>query len=211
MNIVIRNNTNEIKNWVKEFQPNEVFNIPTDNSLYQSYANCNDLLTAITNGEASVGNGIEYYAAISDQINHLKQLISEVKVTEISAFAAKTVGTKKLFKRVNGIQSDVNTGDNILLFTIPYNWAKITGIELINGSALDRVNFFVLDSISGTYSTVPNYTFNQFALNVNVSKDYYEHKSEFDADLYIGMQIKVIYNSVDQKKIGINFILNEVK
>jgi hypothetical protein len=128
-----------------------------------------------------------------------------------SPFAAKTVGAKKLYKRVSGVKQGVLVGDNTILFTIPYAWAKLTGLELIAGENLDTACLYILDSTTGTYTGVPNYQLNQFGFTVNVSKDYYAHRSEFDADLYINMQIKVVYNSLTPKNVGINFILNEVK
>ena len=126
-------------------------------------------------------------------------------------FAAKTIGTKKLYKRVNGVQSAVIVGSTDILFTVPYAWCKITGLELIGAETLDRVSLYILDSTTGTYSTIPNYTLNQFGFNVNSAKDYYNHTSEYDADLYLNMQIKVSYTSISAKTIGVNFILNEVK
>jgi len=126
-------------------------------------------------------------------------------------FAAKTIGTKKLYKRVNGVQSAVIVGSTDILFTVPYAWCKITGLELIGAETLDHVSLYILDSTTGTYSTIPNYTLNQFGFNVNPAKDYYNHTSEYDADLYQNMQIKVSYTSISAKTVGINFILNEVK
>lgn len=126
-------------------------------------------------------------------------------------FAAKTLGTKKLYKRLHGINQELSEGSNNIIFAIPYDWIKITGLEVINGEALDFISMYVLDSTTGTYSTVPNYVLNQFGFNVNISPDHYSYKSEFDADLYRNMQIKVVYNSKSAKTVGINFVLNEVK
>jgi hypothetical protein len=127
-------------------------------------------------------------------------------------FAAKTLPSgKKIFKRVNGIQSALSSGANTVIFTIPYAWAKISGLEIIGGEVLDTVSLSVLDSTTGTYSTIPDYVLNQFGFTVNVAKDFYEQKSEFDADLYQNMQIKIVYTSVSAKTVGINLILVEVK
>lgn len=128
-----------------------------------------------------------------------------------SPFASKVVETKKLYKRLHGITQNLLQGTNDILFTLPYPWVKITGLEVINSEALDKVSLYVLDTTSGTYSTIPNYIFNQFAFDVNLTKDYYIYKSEFDADLHQNMQIKIVYQSNSNKPIGINLILNEVK
>ena len=133
------------------------------------------------------------------------------KLTQASPFGAKEIDGKKLYKRVHGVEEALSAGSNDILFTVSYPWVKITGIEIIGGEVGDKVDFYVLDSTTGTYTTVPNYQLNQFGFDVNVAPNYYAHKSEFDADLYIGMQLKVVYNSASAKDVGINFILNELK
>ena len=136
---------------------------------------------------------------------------SDVTTTTMP-FTSKTLANgKKLYKRVHGIQQALTVGNNTVLYTIPYAWIKMTGLQLINCEALDTVSLYILDSSTGTYSTVPNYVLNQFGFTVNCPKDYYQNYSEFDADLYIGMQIKAVYTSVSAKTVGVNFILNEVK
>jgi hypothetical protein len=143
---------------------------------------------------------------------------NEVKVVQVDSsppFASKTIlvsgVSKKLYKRVHGIQQDCVVGDNILEFTIPYPQAKITGIEMIGGANCDIVRLLIKDTPTGTYSTVPNYTLNQFGFNVNVAGNYYQHTSEYDADLFLNMKIHIIYTAQVAGKIGINFILNELK
>ena len=126
-------------------------------------------------------------------------------------FSSKKFGDKSLFKRVHGVTQALNTGANTITFAIPYPWVKITGLEIVNGAALETASVSVLDSTSGTYTGVANYKLNQFGFNIVVAKDYYEHKSEYDADLYYGMQIQITYESLSDKTVGINFILNEVK
>ncbi|MDZ4810749.1 MAG: hypothetical protein SGI96_21140 [Bacteroidota bacterium] len=128
-----------------------------------------------------------------------------------SPFASKSYGSKKLYKRVHGVKLVCIAGSNESIYEITYPWVKITGIELTWGEAGDTVSFYVLDSTTGLLTTVPNLVLNQFGFNVNVAKDYYHHKSEFDADIYQTLQLKTIYNSVSAKTVGINFILNELK
>ncbi len=130
---------------------------------------------------------------------------------KISAFASKKIGDKNLFKRGHGITKVCAIGENETIFVVNYAWAKITALEIINGSVGDTVSLFVLDSTVGTYTSISNYVLNQFAYNLNVAEKFYSKKSEYDADLYAGMQIKIVYNSVNEKTIGLNFDLNEVK
>ncbi len=148
---------------------------------------------------------------IADFETNFKAAGNKSPVSSMLPFASKTMGSKKLYKRVHGISNNLSLGDNTILFTVPYAWAKITGIELINGVAGDVISLYVLDSTTGTYSTIPNYSLNQFGFSVNVAPNFYEHKSEFDADLYLGMQLKIVYTSTASNTVGINIILNEMK
>jgi len=132
--------------------------------------------------------------------------------TQTQPFASKILPNgKKLYKREHGIQASVAVGANTILFTIPYPWVKIIGLEILFGEKLDTCDLMILDSTSGTYSGVPNYQLNQFGYNVNIAADLYEEESAYDADLYQGMQIKIVYNSQSAKTIGLNFNLSEVK
>jgi len=131
---------------------------------------------------------------------------------KIQAFASKEIVElqKRLFKRVSGIQCTLITGANTIIYTVPYSWVKITGLEVISGQGLDVFSVEVLDSVAGTYSGTPSLKLNQFAFSLNVSGGFYAHSSEYDADLYQGMQIKITYSSLSDKTVGFNFILNEV-
>lgn len=128
-----------------------------------------------------------------------------------SAFSSKTIADKSLFKRVHGVKYECGVGVNTFIFAVPYAQVKINTVEVIGCESLDTCSFEILDSSSGTYTGNPNHKLNQFGYGVVMSKDYYEQKSEYDADLFLGMQIKVTYNSLSAKDIGINFVLNEVK
>lgn len=141
--------------------------------------------------------------------------IQLVSVEIANPFASKTINingvVKKLYKREHGIQQALTQGANTILFTIPYPWVKIIGVEIMYGEKLDTVDLMILDSTTGTYSGVPNLKLNQFGFTVNVAIDEYEEESAYDADLYLGMQIKIVYNSQSAKTVGINFNLNEMK
>lgn len=151
-------------------------------------------------------------ADVIDFENNFKSNGNKTLPQQSSPFAAKTLSNgKKLYKREHGIQVDLVVGDNTILFPIPYNWVKITGLEVMWGEKLDNIDLFVLDSTAGSYSGLANRVLNQFGYAVNVAKDKYEEQNAYDADLYIGMQIKVVYRSATAKTVGINFSLNEVK
>ena len=133
-------------------------------------------------------------------------------IQTFSSFAAKSLPNgKKLFKRYHGEQYAVVTGANTLIYTISYPQVKIIGVDIMYGEPLDKVDFLVLDSTTGTYTTFPDLVLNQFGFGVNISKDFFRQESNYDADLYVDMQIKIVYTSQSNKTIGINFNLSEVK
>jgi hypothetical protein len=132
--------------------------------------------------------------------------------TVLNPFATKVLSNgKRLYKREHGIQALVNPGPNIITFVIPYAWVKIIGLEVMYGENLDTADLMILDSSTGSYSGTPNLQLNQFGYAVNIAHGEYEEQNAYDADLYLGMQIKIVYNSQSLKTIGINFNLSEVK
>lgn len=161
--------------------------------------------------ECVLPTGVDNSDTIEFETNY-KSSGNKSLVNQTLPFASKQLANgKKLYKREHGIQQTLSVGSNNIIFTVPYPWVKIIGIELVNGETLDTVDLYILDSIAGSYSGVPSYQLNQFGYSVNVAPSYYEEVCNYDADLYYGMQIKLIYNSISAKTIGINFNLNEVK
>lgn len=149
----------------------------------------------------------------SDHVDFLKNLIpATIAINSLTAFASKILPDgKKLYKRYWGIQAAVDSGENTIIYTIPYPQVKIIGVDILYAETLDTISLFILDSTTGTYSTIPNYILNQFGFDVNISKDFFRQESNYDADLFQDMQIKIVYNSQSAKTIGINFNLSEVK
>lgn len=198
------------------FEPDYTHEIPTVDLM--TWANNDIVIAAISNGIAQMIDGASNIVGVSNQIDFLKDDMRNVTITSLpsmGSFTSKTIKTggvtKSLFRRVTGIKSSLSIGENTILFTVPYAWVKVTGAQMIGGEIGDTSNFMVLDSTAGTYTGVPNYQLNQFGFNVNIAKDFFESRSQFDADLYVGMQIKLVYTSISAKTIGINFILDEVK
>lgn len=138
-----------------------------------------------------------------------------VTIMATPPYGSKTITvagvTKKLFARNTGFQQAVSVGANTIDYVVSYPWVKLLGVEAINCEALDTVDFKVYDNAAGTYSGVPNVLLNQFAYAINLPKDFYQKMSQFDADLYIGMIIRITYTSISAKTVGINLLMNEVK
>lgn len=210
----LKNKTNEtIYILGVEHLPDEWVAIPKN--LEIKYAMNETVLTLLLSGSivASADNSKELIKTTAINFLMNSSIIDSdgYAITKSLPFSAKTIEGKKLFKRIHGMNQDCIVGENLFEFIVPYNQCKITGIEMINGEPCDYVNLEVYDSDQGLVSGTPNLKLNQFGFNVSISKDYYEHKSEYDADLFIGLKILVRYNSQTARKIGINIILNEVK
>lgn len=121
---------------------------------------------------------------------------------------------RKIFRRKHGLQDLIPANSSkSIIYMIPYPVVKIDQVEVINCSALDQIHFKVLDSPNGSYTGYANFLLNQFGFAVNLSKDFYSDFSNYDAELFVGMQIETVYynnDSVD-KTIGFNFVLHELK
>ena len=135
----------------------------------------------------------------------------ELTITQQPAFSAKTVDGKNLYNRTTGHSYAVTATTQDLKFEIPFAQMKFNGLEVIGATLGDSLNLYVWDSVSGTYTTVPNYPLNQFGYTVFPCEGKYSRVSKYDADIYLGMQIVVEYTSVDSKTIYINYDLHELK
>jgi hypothetical protein len=134
-----------------------------------------------------------------------------------NTYTAKTITaygvTYNLYSRNTGIQTTVVNGANTITYVATYQWVKFLGIEIIGGGVGDFGSLIVYDSTSGTYTGVANFALGQFGYTLNIAPNFYTRQSPFDADLFVGMQLKFTYNSVSvlAKSIGLNLIMNEVK
>lgn len=202
--------------------PGEYFLVPSEEEKLFSQEDA--LLIDIANSEAIIAkkdDGTMDLSVVNDAILYLQgTLPPEVENTSY-AFAKKTLSNgKKLYRRKHGVRKTcpASSSTNIDI-AVPYIQCKIDEVEIINCSGNDDVNFMVLDTDVNTYSQAPvadvgaNYMLNQFGFNVVVSDLYYSDSSNYDADLYQGMIVRVIYknNEAQDKNIGINFVLHEVK
>ena len=147
---------------------------------------------------------------------HVKKPVTNAMVIgSIPPMASKTLATgEKLFKRVHGVKkpsTEVVVGENIILWPCPYNWVKFIAIEFIGSDNGDSASLEILDKAANPLYGIPNLKLNQFGFAVNLPKDFYKHESEFDADLYKDLQVKIIYHSITQKDIKVNLVMNEVK
>jgi len=133
-------------------------------------------------------------------------------------FASKVLkdGTK-LFRRKYGVKETIGANsEKDIIFTVPYAKAKINKVEVISANALDRIDLFVkspVDEPTATaYGMPTNYLLNQFGFNVIVSDLLYSDKSDYDADVFAGMQVVIRYknDTNENKSVGFNLIYHEV-
>lgn len=152
---------------------------------------------------------------LNDFENNYKAKGNKPLVTKNSPFGEKVLPNgKKVFTRIHGMSGTVAGAPDNLDFVIPYASCKLTGIQIINCELGDKVNMKVLDTPSGTISGTPNLVLNQFAFDVNMTKDFYEYKSSYDADLIQDMKVRIEFDAITSdllpKTIYVNFLLHQV-
>jgi hypothetical protein len=168
----------------------------------------------ISIGDFSVYRENVELTSIVEQLAALRGDVSKVEVSNTIKqypFADKKIENNSLFRRLHGKQFDLEIGENELIFSCPYSHAKITGVHIINSHMLEVAQFEVFDTEEGTYTGIPNFKLNQFGFSANMKDGSHEHVCKYDADLYQGMVIKITYESLYEKKLAINYYMDEVK
>lgn len=210
----IKNNTETVQVWCgQEIQAGSYYHVQAEEEM--RWRNDAALLASIVVGDAIVNDGVEDLTDVNDAIIFLKdgaaKIVTVQSLPAAPAFVSNRWGDKSLFLRVHGVQVLLVAGSNTIDFTVPYDWAKISGADFFGTEHLDSASLLVLDSTTGTYTSVPNYQLNQFGFSANLRANYHSHASPYDANLYIGMRIRIVYESVSAKTLGINYMLHEVK
>jgi len=129
-----------------------------------------------------------------------------------SPFCSKSLANgKKVFTRSTGKTFGLVVGSNNLDFTVAFTEVKFSGIEIDNAMVGEYVTLQILDTDTGTVSGTPNLVLNQFGDCVNLPNGFYRRESPYDADLFVGLKIRVIYYATEARTIGINYSLHELK
>jgi hypothetical protein len=97
--VIIKNNTDTTKQWIKEFAALEEWTVPDGSDLLlKKYGMYDPFLIAVANGEASIGNGAEFFTSIAQQLNWLNgnpaadaNGIPSVVLNSPAAFDAKPI------------------------------------------------------------------------------------------------------------------------
>jgi hypothetical protein len=144
-----------------------------------------------------------YKAAGNKTLKHISNLPFDAK---------KLPDGKSLYRKVHGVKKTLS-GDTTFDLVVPYDNAKITGVEVVWAPAGLQCDMKVYDTPTGTISTIPNLMLNQYGFDVGLGKDFYEENSNYDADLIKDMKIECLVKNPASltDEICVNFILHEVK
>lgn len=215
----IHNKTASVKTYAgQEVPANSYYQIPAN--LLFDFSTDNSLLEDITADSIAISkDGIVDISGLSAQIDWLKGFDPTPRDSSgrpyfvQSPFTDKKISSGKLFRRVHGIKHTITPGDSVLNFTIPYNQVKINEAQILWAFEGITVDFEVYDTAQGTYSGIPNYKLNQFGFAIGVAKDFFEDKSSYDADLYVGMIVKCTFHNTTSttKEVCVNLVLHEIK
>jgi len=145
------------------------------------------------------------------------QVVKVVDLQTSPPFAAKTLPDgSQLFKRKHGVNSaaEIAPGQTVdTIFLIPYTSCKITEVEVVSGHLGDSVDFAVLDTASGAVSGFPSAALNQFGFTVYITEGFYRESSNYDADLFAGLQLSMSYTNNGDAPVRpkFNVLLHEVR
>lgn len=121
---------------------------------------------------------------------------------------------RKLTRRSRGFTISLpgTSSPTAATFTIPFNFCLLSATEIVGARLGDSFKYEVLDTATGTVSTIPNYSLNTFGQDVYAAKDFYRADSTYDAELFLGLQIKVTCTPVDTdvRNVYINLDLHEL-
>jgi len=178
------------------------------------WANSSAILSYIADGSLSLSLNQTVISDVNRAINTLKGIGPKQVENLPQAFAAKTLPNgKKLFRRVIGMSTSVNDSEVTVNHTVTYANCKITGVEVIGAVLGDSCKFQVRDTAAGTLTTVPFFLLNEFGTGVFMAKDFHDFYSEYDADLFVGLVVRMLYTPKDTgaaRDVYFNLILHEV-
>lgn len=192
---------------------NDSYEIPAI-TLFK-WANDSGVIAKIADGSLLLSLNGQDITNVSEAIDVLKGVTPKKVESTNQPFAAKVLPNgKKIYRRVHGISATLDSATTTIDYIVPYTECKILGLEILNGKIGDTANFKVLDTAAGTLTGVPNYLLNQFGFDVNIRPESANYPSKYDADLFVGLVLRVVYASVvedPERTIYINFDLHEIK
>lgn len=129
----------------------------------------------------------------------------------------KIPGGYKLFRRKHGQKDTISdNSEKEIIFTCPYDQAKINKIEIIDAGNNDLLDLYVKSPVdpdlASQYGFPADTVLNQFGFDVAVNGAFYQDESNYDADVFAGFQIVFKYKNqtTSVKKVGFNLVYHEV-
>lgn len=218
MQIYIKNNSNaDITVEGQIITPSSYYMIqPTEQLRYGSSSQLLGYITDTTCIIAKSDTGSDDITDVNTAIDFLKGALPTSVSSTNTPFASKVLPDgSKLFERKHGVAgSSVAAGTSVsTVYTITYTNCKITAVEVIGGNENDQVDFEILDTVTGTVTTIPSALLNQFGFGVFITAGKYKEESRYDADLFVGLQLRMTYTNNSNSAVTPNFnvTLHEVK
>lgn len=188
-------------------------------TLEAAFSCDSQLISCLASGDLILSKSDDLTGHIAD-LNSAIDFLKNNLPTKVEA-ATQPFGSKvltdgsKLFRRVRGISASIQNASTNIDFVIPYTKCKITGLQILNATMGSKVTFQILDTAAGTVSGVPYAVLNTFGQDVYVEPGVASYPSKYDADLFVGLTLRVVYDSADEilnpvRTIYINYDLHEV-
>jgi hypothetical protein len=187
--LVIRNNTSEEKIWLKTFTANEEYTVPSDNSLAIKYSVLDSLLIAISNGEASIGNGVQFFTTVNEQINWLKNEDNTPKDSDGSPLQRVKVTTTGWHYQLHGVEFETSKIDSV------YS-KKVDGTNY----GFSTMKFY--KDASGVETEITGEDLNQAYLDANCIKTVMDWEATHDLEI-IGGFLKQLSTPSDDVRLWV--------
>jgi len=158
-------------------------------------------------------SGTTDYTVMLEGLNYLRNEVpTTVSVSALPQSPPFAESSHHTFKGTGYKQNCPQSATTNIDFTVDQSY-DLTGIEILNGRLGDEVNMKVLDTATGTYSSVANYVLSQFGVNWNITPDRFSKVLSYSARLQVGMIVRFEYinNDISDRMIYANLDLHEIK
>ena len=137
--------------------------------------------------------------------NYLAKAVEYKSSVQVSqAWSSKRLPTgQAVIRRKHGLgKHKTKKGETLTVdYKVPYNHCKIDELEIIGAKEFDEIS---LESIAGLSSL-------KVGFDVVLPNGQYKDKSDYDADLYKDMIIRLTYLPETDGRVGFNIVLHELR
>ena len=209
----IHNISNSEKTYIgASIQANEFYQV--EDSKKPHYANDEELITDIMNGDASISiDGVTDIENKNSMINYMKNNSMnidkegyEVIKSNQSAFASSTTKDgKELYLKIHGMKAIVPAnGEHEFKLVIPYSEAYLQGAEIFV-NILAQTDMTVKHPVAGVIE--------QYGYDVCMGEVIYKRQAQYASRLPQGLEVSALCKNTEStdQEMGVNFILHEVR